>query len=1171
MPQAVAAFFVNAALAAGASATVVKIASFVGYTLGAIGTSIGLQKVSELLLGKPKIPRRSQDQEYYGTVEGRRIIYGQMRVSGLNVIPPLTSGEKNKFLHQVLSIAGHEVHDITTVYFNQDAVGTISSVTGSDNDGKITTGTYANKAWVRRYKGQDSQTSDYKLTTAFSQWTADHRGRGVAYLALTYEFDTTVFATGRPQVTCLVQGKKVYDPRKDSTQTAIGGSGSHRLATPSTFEYSNNPALCLADYLISTRVGLGEDYNKVDWATVADAADICDENVSVPNGSGGTTTQKRYTCNTVLVATDRFEDNIQAIAQAMMGACYYSGGKWRIYAGAWSASAFSLTANDLIEEGVDVITALPFNEKFNAVRGRFIDASNNYQLLEFPPVISENYAIEDGGTFYREVEFPSTTNVYEAQRMARLILRQSRNNQRATLRCGMSAWKIKPFETGTVTLAALGWTNKTVRCESWKFDPRGFVEIVVREDNSASWGDPSVDGDEYTEGQFPASSYFIPLNSITLSSPESAGYANSYYNDPSLDAVRFNLVLAGDSDAWNHPFAEYNLGLAYSSGTAPELLSGGIVDTSTSTNNLNFTNQFAITNPVLQTVYVDPDQVNKGVSPIANRPTGLRTVSLPGVATINQSAYAACYVFEQPVTVEAYFDDNPSKTTDKFFSGYTHFVKRVSAEVQFFETGYITRYLMGFVKESANVATLTASDIQAGVLVTGDNTSCNIEAVFNGVVVYSTALSVPMQSLYAELKCDSTPSTSRGSSLDPYTQWISSWKISGITGSQFASPESSGAGLFFQEQTTDQYVDTFDVKFASHLSTFSNVSPIAVPPFYYIELGGLFTHPGWEFDYQSPIVINNPTPGTQTPDEPTALQALGDENGINFSWTPPADFAVGSVYQLWEYTSSSPFASATKIWEGTATSVFIYRFDTTTRYYWVRVIDAAGNPSATEPATNGIPAASSSVVSSLYAFANTSSVSAIADTATVTTGAISITAVGGTATYTYAWTKLSGDTITATSATSSSTTFSGATMVSGETRNAIFRCTVTDSASPQATYTVDVAVTVRRPAMSATASPGALYKLGLLANATTPSTTVTASGGSGSYTYQWTRLSGGFFTINSPTSATTTFTATNLAAGQFITGTYQCTVKDTSSPEKTAVAVVYITFEREGTTSGLIP
>ena len=1172
MPTAVATFFVNAALAAGASAAVVKTIAFVGYTLGAIGTSIALQKVSELLLGKPKVPRRAQDVEYNGTVEPRRIIYGKMRVSGLNVIPPLTSGNKNKFLHQVLAVAGHEVNSITTVWFNQDAVGTIGSVTGSDNDGLVSTGAYANKAWVRRYKGTDAQTSDYKLTTAFSQWTVNHRGRGVAYLALTYEFDTKVYTTGRPAVTCLVEGKKVYDPRLDSTQTAIGGSGSHRYDDASTFAYSTNPALCLADYLMSQRVGLGESPANIDWATVADAADVCDENVSIPNGSGGTTTQKRYTCNTVLVATDNFADNIQILAQAMMGSCFYSGGKWRIHAGAWSASAFTLTNDDLIEGGIEVTTALPFNEKYNAVRGRFINADQNYQLLEFPAVVSDTYAIADEGTFYREVEWPSTTNVYEAQRNAKLVLRQSRNNQKATVRCGMSAWKIRPFETGTVTFSELGWTNKTVRCESWKFDPQGFVELVLREDSADSWGDPSVDGDDYGEGQFPAANYFIPLNSITLSSPESNGYADSYYNNPALDAVRFNLVLGGDANAWsvNNPPAytsEYYTGMAWVSGTQGDLLTGGIVDTSTNTNNLNFTPSFQITNPALLDVYVDANQVNYTTSPISGRAPGAQTVSLPGVASISEYGYAQAVMRYEPILVEAYFDANPSKTTTKYFSGYTHFGQSAAGIGNNFSAenqnalespieGYLAKLIFAIVDKNANAATLTASQVRYGAIYTGTASGGTVQFISNGVAFFTdTRTDYPVVgSGYINIYQGSDDQSLRGSTTDNFTQIFNSIAFSGFV----ASVQGQG----FVADFTPKTVNTFDCKVISFIDYVSISSP-GPNGIFYTNLPPMFTHPGWDYDYTDPNNVNNPTPGTNTPDEPTSLQALGDFGGINFSWTPPAEFEAGSVYELYEYTSATPFSSATKIWEGTTTSTFIYKFDTTTRYYWVRVVDQAGNVSATEPPTSGVPASATSISTSLYAYPNTSTVNKTEDAGTITTAAVTVSAVGGTPSYSFAWTKLSGDSITATSASSASTTFSASSMISGETRSAIFRCAVTDNASPQAVFNVDVAVSVSRPAMSATASPGTLYKFALLANSTTSSTTVTASGGSGSYTYAWTRVSGAFVTVNSPTSATTTFTATNIPVTGFLTAVYRCTVTDTSSPQKTAFVDVYITFERD--------
>jgi len=816
MPQAVGDAFVKFVIAAGAStAGTVKAAYVIGKFVGTLALTAGLNKVSMMLLGKPRIGRVNQTVEYTGSVEPRRIIYGKLRVSGMNVIPPFVSAEnfrkptqKNWWLHQVLAIAGHEVNSITTVWFNQDQVGTIAS------DGEITSGTYNNRAWVRRYTGTDTQTVDDILERHLTEWTTDHRGRGVAYLALCYFYDTKVFSTGKPTVSCLVEGRKVYDPRLDSTQTAISGSGSHRVDDPATYEYSTNPALCVVNYLLSDRVGLGESASRIDWESVADAADICDETVTVPNGSGGSTTQKRYTCNTVLLATDRFEDNLEILTTAMLGACYYSGGKWRIHAGAWSSSAFTITDDDIIDGGVDVTTALNYNERYNGVRGKFVDESRNYQLTEFPAVQSASYVTNDGEAAWREVEWPSTTNVYEAQRNAILTLRQSRNGQRATLRCGMSAWKIRPFETGTITLSELGWTNKTVRCESWSFNPAGSVDITVREEVSTDWSDPILT--DYTE----------PLN---------------------------------------------------------------------------------ISDPVPESVELDP---------------------------------------------------------------------------------------------------------------------------------------------------------------------------------------------------------------------------------------------------------------------PTGLTATGVTTGITLAWTAPDTFPPTSRYQVYEHTSSTPFASGVKIWEGNATSVFVPKSDTTTRYYWVRVIDEAANTSATEPASVGVPGAAGSVGTALNASASPSSLSVTGSGTSLTTSSTTVTASGGTAGYAYAWTKVSGDTITADSASAATTTFSAATLASGETRTAIFRCTVTDSASPANTKTVDVSVSIARSAMTAAASPTSLYKFTTTSSGTTSSTTVTPTGGVSSYTYAWTKVSGGSITAVSSSSATTTFTATSLLAGASRTAVFRCTVTDSSSPALTATADVTVTIERDSGTGG---
>lgn len=63
---------------------------------------------------------------------------------------------------------------------------------------------------------------------------------------------------------------------------------------------------------------------------------------------------------------------------------------------------------------------------------------------------------------------------------------------------------------------------------------------------------------------------------------------------------------------------------------------------------------------------------------------------------------------------------------------------------------------------------------------------------------------------------------------------------------------------------------------------------------------------------------------------------------------------------------------------------------------------------------------------------------------TVTSAAAFATPVGGTGPYTYAWTKVSGDTLTVVSPTSAVTSFR-ANLGPGIGRIAVYRCTVTDS------------------------------------------------------------------------------------------------------------------------------
>lgn len=180
-------------------------------------------------------------------------------------------------------------------------------------------------------------------------------------------------------------------------------------------------------------------------------------------------------------------------------------------------------------------------------------------------------------------------------------------------------------------------------------------------------------------------------------------------------------------------------------------------------------------------------------------------------------------------------------------------------------------------------------------------------------------------------------------------------------------------------------------------------------------------------------------------------------------------------------------------------------------------------------------------------------------TGSVTTSAATASATGGVPGYTYAWTYVSGTAFTIDSPASATTTFTQ-TVTAGSTINAVYRCTVTDSALNTASSTAAVAATASViPALAFSVPPSDVSSVRSGGGSLTSSVSAgVASGGTAPYSYAWTYVSGDVFTINSPSSNSTTFTTT-LIAGQTKTGVYRLTVTD--SVAATVSATVTIELE----------
>lgn len=122
-------------------------------------------------------------------------------------------------------------------------------------------------------------------------------------------------------------------------------------------------------------------------------------------------------------------------------------------------------------------------------------------------------------------------------------------------------------------------------------------------------------------------------------------------------------------------------------------------------------------------------------------------------------------------------------------------------------------------------------------------------------------------------------------------------------------------------------------------------------------------------------------------------------------------------------------------------------------------VGTAGGNKAVVTGFVGTAGGNKAFFAALTASASPSVVSGARSPPIVTTNATTATPSGGIGPYSYAWEKVSGDTISISNPSSATTIFS-ATLSSGDLRSAVFRCLVTDTATGASAYTNSVSATV---------------------------------------------------------------------------------------------------------------
>jgi hypothetical protein len=302
-----------------------------------------------------------------------QVTYGRDRRGGVFTYIVAT-GFNNKFLNLVITLNRHEVQDIPAIYFdgvqipvdgNGDGLGKYGATDGSGE---------AFVHWEKKLGAPGEAAFPGLIAQAPSQWTAAHRQDGCASCYVRLKWSADLFPNGAPTITFDIKGKKVFDPRTGLVA------------------YTENPALCIRDYLTDTTLGMAESSAAIDDSLVIAAANVCDQTVALRTGG----TEAQYACNGSFSLDQVPKDIITGLLSAMAGTAVYAEGKWKIYAAAYRGTSITLTDNDL-RDSMKVQTLLSRRDLCNGVKGIYRDPNNSWQPGDFPSVQNAAYIAQDNG------------------------------------------------------------------------------------------------------------------------------------------------------------------------------------------------------------------------------------------------------------------------------------------------------------------------------------------------------------------------------------------------------------------------------------------------------------------------------------------------------------------------------------------------------------------------------------------------------------------------------------------------------------------------------------------------------------------------------------------------------------------------------------------------------
>jgi len=465
------------------------------------------------------------------------VVYGERLVGGTRVFIE-TSGTDNTYLYVALVLSEGEVNSIEEIRVDDKVVtfdgalthGTVREVASSDSNFYKDSTSHIQ---IQAFMGTDDQVASSVLTP-LSSWGSNHRLKGICYLALRFKWNQDVFG-GIPVVQAKVKGKKIVTLASNlSEQTA---------------SFSTNPAFCLLDYLRNERYGKGIATSSLDLQSFYDASQVCVTQVTPFSGGSDI---NLFDCNAVVDTSKKVLDNVRDIVKGMRGYLPYVQGKYKLVIETTGTASVSLTEDDII--GGYALASPTKNSKYNRVIVSFIDPARNYQVneIQYPAIDDSGYATADkhatmktaDGGFLLEgrFDFRTITSPYQAEEMAEIILRRSRESLGLSINCGFKAYELHIGDIVNITLSSLGFSSKAFRVLSMTFNEDYTINLNLVEYQASHYTFA-------TKGQVSSTPSTTLPNPFSIQAPSSVTLTDELieYAD-GIVLTRLNILVGASTD-----------------------------------------------------------------------------------------------------------------------------------------------------------------------------------------------------------------------------------------------------------------------------------------------------------------------------------------------------------------------------------------------------------------------------------------------------------------------------------------------------------------------------------------------------------------------------------------------------------------------------------------------